>query len=163
MINPDEVRVFFRRKHVKEWGGSKSAGYWRDWRYYAIYQCKAIGSITLSLKLKPGESDDESTRAFWYDLSTPLPDPRPIAVFQFTEEEYWGLGVQGILLKKANPIVKARFGLPISSSDHFVHSHSTNPKHHPQPAMSVWEKLEEEGYAVRRYYSGLEKPLWVMK
>jgi hypothetical protein len=126
-------------------------------------KAEEIGHITLSLCQYSTKKDDNDD--FWFERKRKVLVPRVVAVFQGTEPNYRGQGVNAELLRLINELVKARFGKPISSDIGFCENplgkkYACVKGFTERPAMRVWEKLEARRLAYSRPYKG--KPRWIM-
>jgi len=157
-INLDELRIDFPQKPSKIWDhDSKKVFY--DYRVWAFSGEDKVGHITVSV-CQAYPIGERCT--FWFDRRCKY-SARPVVVFQDTEEDYKGQGINGRVIVLANELAKERFHQPLVSDNHFIR----NPRHLHEdfnyalyPSMRVWEKLEAAGLAKSACYK--HKPRWAM-
>jgi hypothetical protein len=125
---------------------------------------KPISNIWVARSLKFPCNDSKLLRQslrleryFWNkrDLT-----PLPVVTDQFTEERYWGNGLNTALIHLSNKFYKRLFCQPLYSVDKFA---TMIDERDNKPAIVMgsrraWEKLEELGFSSRFQWNG--KPRW---
>lgn len=147
-------------KPTKIWDSSPQKVF-HDYKVFGYFRGQEVGHITVSLCQYSTIKDDIND--FWFEKKRKIWIPRPVAVFQGTENPYRGKGVSGEMLIMVNELVKERFNRPLASDTTFCENYfgSWNNKNYAKrPAMRVWEKLEEKGLAYSKPYKG--NPRWIM-
>jgi hypothetical protein len=158
-IDLTRLTIDFPQNPTQVWDHSSSRIYY-DYRVYGLFESNRVGYVNVSI---PGEMNDKKND-FWFEKRGKIWIPRPVAVFQSTEEEYRGQGVSGQLLILVNQFVKNKYDASLASDTIFC-SNPVGDWHDRgfssgRPAKRVWRKLEELGLAYRRNYRNSAR--WVM-
>ena len=119
-IDTISLRIDFPRRSTEIRKDEKKERTWKDFKVTGFLE-REVGHIKVSYTTKyPLEEIND----FWHNIDYNPPRIRPVVVWQETLPEFYGNGICGRIIIKANEIAKVRFGEPLSSDTLFVQNPS---------------------------------------